>query len=252
MQPILAIKNLSVTAKAKSLVKHVSIDLFLGECLALIGESGSGKTTIAHTILQLQQPTLSVTGEILFEGKNLLTKNIKEMESIRSKKIAMIFQDPSTSLNPTMRIGKQLTEGLELQGRIPKNKAIELLDAVGIDNPELRITQYPFQLSGGMQQRVMIAMALACNPQILIADEPTSALDATTQFHILNLLKDIQKKRELTIFFITHDLDAVAHFCDRAIIMKSGEIVEEGKVQEVFRAPSHSYTKALLEASYAK
>ncbi len=250
MQPILEIKKLRITAKEKTLVKNVSFDLYSGECLALIGESGSGKTTLAQTILHLQSQTLKATGEILYYGRNLLECSTKEMESIRAKKIAMIFQDPATSLNPTMQIGKQLIEALEWISKVSKFKALELLDLVGIDKPELRVKQYPHQLSGGMLQRVMIAMALACNPQILIADEPTSALDATTQFQILMLLKDLQKKSNLSILFITHDLDAMAQFCDRALIMRSGEIVEEGSIKKLFLTPQHIYTKALLEASY--
>lgn len=250
MQPILEIKKLHVSAKETVLVKNISFSLFEGESLAIIGESGSGKTTTAHAILQLQAAPLKVEGEILFEGIDLLKCTYKEMEAVRAKKIGMIFQDPASSLNPTMKIGKQITEALGWNASW-KNKAHELLRLVFIDNPELRVEQYPYQLSGGMQQRVLIAMALACNPRILIADEPTSALDATTQFQILTLLKDIQKRRNLTILFISHDLQAVSQFCDRALIMKSGEIADAGLVRDLFLKPSHNYTKALVEASYA-
>lgn len=252
MQPILEVKQLFISAAAKEIVHGVSFALYPGERLSIIGESGSGKTTLAHAILKLH--THQAQGEILFEGKNLLAFTEKEMQKVRACQIGMIFQDPATSLNPTMRIGKQLTEALLWHTLISKReadeKALELLDMVGIDNPALRASQYPFQLSGGMQQRVMIALALSCNPKILIADEPTSALDTTTQFQILKLLDELQKKKQLAILLITHDLNIVAQFCNRALIMKSGELVEDTSVHELFDCPKHSYTRQLVEASY--
>lgn len=253
MQPILEVKHLFISAASKEIIHGVSFNLYPGERLSIIGESGSGKTTLAHAILKLHRH--QTQGEILFEGKNLLAFTEKEMQKVRACQIGMIFQDPATSLNPTMKIGKQLTEALLWHELIPKReaneKALELLNMVGIDNPALRASHYPFQLSGGMQQRVMIAQALSCNPKILIADEPTSALDTTTQFQILKLLDDLQEKKQLAILLITHDLNIVAQFCNRALIMKSGELIEDTSVQQLFVSPKHSYTRELVEASYA-
>ncbi|PLR73162.1 ABC transporter ATP-binding protein [Bacillus sp. UMB0728] len=256
MEKLLELKDLHVSFRTYAgkvqAVRGVNLFLKKGETLAIVGESGSGKSVTSKTIMKLL-PGNSASiedGEILFEGKNLIQYSEKEMQKIRGSEISMIFQDPMTALNPTMTIGKQIAESLMTHQRIRKNeadqKAIELLRLVGIPNPENRIRQYPHQFSGGMRQRVVIAIALACNPKVLIADEPTTALDVTIQAQILDLMKDIQKKMGTSIIIITHDLGVVANIADRVAVMYAGKIVETGTAEEVFYNPQHPYTWGLL------
>jgi oligopeptide transport system ATP-binding protein len=233
-------------------VRGVNFNLKKGETLAIVGESGSGKSVTSKALMGLipNPPGRIKQGEIRFDGRDLTKLSEKELQEIRGKEIAMIFQDPMTSLNPTMTIGNQIMEGLIKHQKMSKadarKVALELLDLVGIPNPEARLKQYPHQFSGGMRQRVVIAMALACNPKLLIADEPTTALDVTIQAQILELMKDIQQKTEAAIIFITHDLGVVANVADRVAVMYAGKIVEIGTVDEIFYNPQHPYTWGLL------
>ena len=235
-------------------VKGVSFHVNKGETVGIVGESGSGKSVTARSIMRLlpSPPSFLKSGTIEFQGENLITQTEKQMEGIRGKDISMIFQDPMTSTNPTIRIGEQIAEGLiKHQGLSKKEahlKTIELLKLVGIKNSEERYNQYPHEFSGGMRQRVMIAMALACNPELLIADEPTTALDVTIQAQILSLMKQMQERLGTSIILITHDLGVVAGMCDRVIVMKEGEVVEEGTTEEIFANPQHPYTQRLLNA----
>lgn len=225
-----------------------------GEAVAIVGESGCGKSVTAQTLMKLipMPPGEIKKGEILFNGVNLVNKSNKEMESIRGKDIGMIFQDPMTSLNPTLTIGNQIMEGLikhqNMSRSDARNRAIELLTLVGIPQPEKRVDQYPHEFSGGMRQRAMIAIALACSPQLLIADEPTTALDVTIQAQILDLMKELQKKMNTSIILITHDLGVVAEMCDRVIVMYAGKVIETGTVDDIFYNPQHPYTKGLLRS----
>lgn len=253
---ILEVNDLKVSFKTHSgevqAVRGVSFDLKKGETLAIVGESGSGKSVTTKALMGLlPQPHGFVKeGSILFDDKDITKMKDKSMQAIRGKEMAMIFQDPMTSLNPTMKVGTQIMEGLlkhqNLGKEEAKKKAIELMNLVQIPNPESRMKQYPHQFSGGMRQRVVIAMALACNPRILIADEPTTALDVTIQAQILELMKDIQKKVDTSIIFITHDLGVVANVADRVAVMYAGKIVEIGTTDEVFYNPKHPYTWGLL------
>ncbi|SER86833.1 oligopeptide transport system ATP-binding protein [Gracilibacillus ureilyticus] len=256
MENILDVNNLHVTfdtygGKVQA-VRGVNFSLKKGETLAIVGESGSGKSVTTKALMGLiKKPAGKIPeGEILFDGKDLAKLNEKQMQKIRGKDISMIFQDPMTSLNPTMKIGKQIMEGLILHQKKSKQeakaRALELLDLVGIPNPEKRLNQYPHQFSGGMRQRVVIAIALACNPKVLIADEPTTALDVTIQAQIIELMKDIQSKMDTSIIFITHDLGVVANVADRVAVMYAGKIVEIGTVDDVFYNPKHPYTWGLL------
>src|SRR5690625_529524 len=255
---VLEVKNLSVSFHTYGgevqAVRDVNFDLYEGETLAIVGESGSGKSVTAQSIMQLiaTPPGEYKSGSIVLDGEDLLQKSEGQMQSIRGQEIGMIFQDPMTSLNPTMRIGKQITEGLFKHQRMSKqdahNRAIELLSLVGIANPDRRIRQFPHEFSGGMRQRAMIALALACNPKILIADEPTTALDVTIQAQILDLLKDIQKETNTAIILITHDLGVVANTADRVAVMYGGKVVETGAVDEIFYNPKHPYTWGLLSS----
>ncbi|WP_407271045.1 ABC transporter ATP-binding protein [Radiobacillus sp. PE A8.2] len=256
MENILEVKNLHVSfdthgGEVKA-VRGVSFDLKKGETLAIVGESGSGKSVTTRAIARLipSPPGTIKEGEILLEGKDLVKLKEKQMQQIRGKDISTIFQDPMTSLNPTMKIGTQVMEGLIKHQNMNRSKAkertIELLELVGIPNPKERINQYPHQFSGGQRQRVVIAIALACNPKVLIADEPTTALDVTIQAQILELMKDIQKKTDSSIIFITHDLGVVANVADRVAVMYGGKIVEIGTVDEIFYNPKHPYTWGLL------
>jgi len=235
-------------------VKGVNFYVDKGETIGIVGESGSGKSVTARSIMRLlpSPPSFLKSGEILFRDQNLIESSEKEMESIRGQHISMIFQDPMTSLNPTIRIGEQIAESLIKHQGVSKNdaysKTVELLELVGIKNSQKRYFQYPHEFSGGMRQRAMIAMALACNPSLLIADEPTTALDVTIQAQILNLMKQMQKKFGTSIILITHDLGVVAGMCDRVIVMKEGEIVEEGTTEEIFNNAKHPYTQRLLNA----
>lgn len=233
-------------------VRGVNFEIRKGETLAIVGESGSGKSVTSSAIMGLLPKPQAIikSGQIVFEGKDLLKKSNKEMQKIRGKDISMIFQDPLSSLNPTMKIGNQMIEVLMKHQQLSKDKAIkraiELLKQVGISSPEMRMQQYPHQFSGGMRQRVVIAIALACNPKLLIADEPTTALDVTIQAQILELLRQIQKETNCGIIFITHDLGVVANIADRVAVMYAGKIVEYGTVEEIFYQPKHPYTWGLL------
>ncbi|TKI53580.1 ABC transporter ATP-binding protein [Lysinibacillus mangiferihumi] len=235
-------------------VKGVNFYVNKGETVGIVGESGSGKSVTARSIMRLlpSPPSFLKSGTILFQGDNLVTQSEKQMEAIRGKDISMIFQDPMTSTNPTIRVGEQIAEGLMKHQKMTKKQAyektIELLKSVGIKNSEERYHQYPHEFSGGMRQRVMITMALACNPALLIADEPTTALDVTIQAQILSIMKQMQERLGTSIILITHDLGVVAGMCDRVIVMKEGEIVEEGTTEEIFANPQHPYTKRLLNA----
>jgi oligopeptide transport system ATP-binding protein len=258
MKTILDVKNLSVSFRVYGgevqAVRDVSFQVKEGEAVAIVGESGSGKSVTAQTIMRLipNPPGKIKSGSIMFDGQELLSLSEKEMQKVRGNKIGMIFQDPMTSLNPTLTVGKQIMEGLtkhqQMSAAQAKARAIELLTLVGIPNPESRIKQYPHQFSGGMRQRVMIAIALACNPALLIADEPTTALDVTIQAQILRLMKELQQKTKTSIILITHDLGIVADVCDRVIVMYAGQIVETGTKREIFQNPQHPYTKGLIRS----
>ncbi|WP_079709164.1 ABC transporter ATP-binding protein [Paraliobacillus ryukyuensis] len=256
MKKILDVKNLNVSfntygGEVKA-VRGVNFDLHKGETLAIVGESGSGKSVTTKALMGLlPKPHGYVKeGEILFEDKDIAKLSEKELQKIRGKDLSMIFQDPMTSLNPTMKVGTQIMEGLikhqKMSKTQAKERALELLKLVKIPNAEERIKQYPHQFSGGMRQRVVVAIALACNPKVLIADEPTTALDVTIQAQILDLMKDIQKKTDSSIIFITHDLGVVANVADRVAVMYAGKIVEIGTVDEIFYNPKHPYTWGLL------
>lgn len=233
-------------------VRNISFHLDEKETLAIVGESGSGKSVTAQSLMRLvpMPPGKFVGGSIIFDGEDITQKSEKQMESIRGKDISMIFQDPMTSLNPTMTVGKQIAEGLikhqNLSKKAAHDRGVELLKLVGIPNPEARIKQYPHQYSGGMRQRAMIAIALACNPKILIADEPTTALDVTIQAQILDLMRELQDKTGTAIILITHDLGVVANAASRVAVMYGGKIVETGTVDEIFYNPKHPYTWGLL------
>lgn len=244
--------NFKTYAGIVQAVRGVNFELYEGETLAIVGESGSGKSVTSNSIMKLipQPHGIYAGGQILFEGRDLVPLTEKEMAKVRGNDIAMIFQDPMTALNPTMRVGRQITEVILKHKKVSKaeakQRAIELLDLVGIPMPEKRFTQYPHEFSGGMRQRVVIAIALAADPKLLIADEPTTALDVTIQAQILELMKDIQKKRKTSIIFITHDLGVVANIADRVAVMYSGQIVEYGTVNDIFYNPRHPYTWGLL------
>ncbi|MDX8361673.1 ABC transporter ATP-binding protein [Cytobacillus sp. IB215316] len=235
-------------------IRGVSFEVKKGEVIALVGESGSGKSVTSQTIVGLNPmpPGRYKSGEILFEGKDISKLNDKELQKVRGAEISMIFQDPMTSLNPTMKIGKQISEGLikhqGLSKEAAKQKAIQMLSLVGIPNPEKLLNNYAHQFSGGMRQRVMIAIALACNPKLLIADEPTTALDVTIQAQIIDLMKDLQKKIDTSIILITHDLGVVANIAQRVMIMYAGKIVEQGFLEEIFYNARHPYTWGLLKS----
>ncbi|SFC22973.1 peptide/nickel transport system ATP-binding protein [Alkalibacterium subtropicum] len=258
METLLTVDNLSVSFSTgdtmQQVTSNVSFDVKKGETIGIVGESGSGKSVTARSIMQLLAPNAHIHPEssIAFMDKELLTLTEKGMRDIRGNDIGMIFQDPMTSLNPTMTIGDQITETLRYHEKLSKKKAEirakEIMEQVGITKVEERYSQYAHEFSGGMRQRMMIALALACNPALLIADEPTTALDVTIQAQILNLLKDIQKKFGTSIIVITHDFGVVANMCDRVIVMKEGQVVESGETQTVFEHPKKDYTKMLLDA----
>lgn len=234
-------------------VNGVSFSLEQGKVLGIVGESGSGKSVTAYSILQiLSDPGKIVSGSIKYRGRELVGAPKEEMNKIRGNKISIIFQDPMTSLNPVFTIGNQLMEAILLHTNRNKKqareRAIEMLRLVGVNEPEKRIGQYPHEFSGGMRQRVMIAMALACEPDILIADEPTTALDVTIQAQILDLIKDLQKRMGMSVILITHDLGVVAEMCDEVIVMYAGEVCERGTADEIFYNPKHEYTKGLMRS----
>ena len=234
-------------------VDGVSFTLNEGTVLGIVGESGSGKSVTAYSILQiLTHPGRIVSGSVKFRGQELVGISENEMRKIRGNKISIIFQDPMTSLNPTFTIGNQLVETILLHTKRNKEqaqaRAIEMLSLVGINEPERRLRQYAYELSGGMRQRVMIAMALACEPDILIADEPTTALDVTIQAQILELMTELQRKLGMAIILITHDLGVVAGMCDEVIVMYAGHLVERGKADDIFYEPAHEYTKGLMRS----
>jgi len=232
-------------------VRGVSWSLDEGEAIGIVGESGSGKTVSVYSIMRLlQSPGKIIGGSIKFDGQEITALSEKEMREIRGNRIAMIFQDPMTSLNPVFTVGNQIREPLKLHLKMDSAsanvRAIELLRTVGIPNPKRRVKQYPFEFSGGMRQRAMISMALACEPKLLIADEPTTALDVTIQAQILEIMKELKQRRSMSIILITHDLGIVSDICDKIIIMYGGEIVEYGPIESLFEAPSHQYTLGLI------
>ena len=234
-------------------VNGVSFELDPGEILGIVGESGSGKSVTAYSIMQILTDTGRITGgRILYRGQDLSTWNEKQMQGFRGKNCSIIFQDPMTSLNPVFTIGNQLKEAVVLhtdrRGAAADARVMELLELVGINEPRKRVRQYPFELSGGMRQRVMIAMALACEPDILIADEPTTALDVTIQAQILELIQDLQKKLGMAVILVTHDLGVIADLCDNIVVMYGGRICERGTAHEIFYNPRHEYTKGLLRS----
>ncbi len=257
MEPILQVKDLTVSFNAYAgtvqAVRGVSFDLNPHETLAIVGESGSGKSVTIKAILGiLPKNGRIVNGEIWYQGEDMAKYSESDFYKIRGKKISLVFQDPLSALNPIMKIGKQITEALILSKSIEKSKAkeraIELMEAVGIPDPEIRYDQYPFQFSGGMRQRIVIAIALASNPELLICDEPTTALDVTIQAKILDLINEIKRRQDLSIIFITHDMGVVANMADRICVMYAGKIVEFGTANEIFYEPAHPYTWALLSA----
>ncbi len=255
---ILEVKDLCVEFRTAEgtvqAVDHLSYVLHKGEKLGIVGESGSGKSVSSLGMMQLiPNPPGQITGgEILYNGRDLVKTPEREMQKIRGNEISMIFQEPMTSLNPIIKCGKQIAESLRLHRGMKKKEAMEeavrMMKAVGIANPEVRAHEYPHQMSGGMRQRVMIAMALACQPQILIADEPTTALDVTIQAQILDLIREMNEELHSSVLFITHDLGVVSELCDTFIVMYTGHIVEQAPAGELFRDPKHPYTIGLLNA----
>jgi oligopeptide/dipeptide ABC transporter ATP-binding protein len=258
-QKILEVKNLHTTFHTPHgdvrAVAGVSFHINRNEVLGIIGESGSGKSVTSLSILRLthkKKAKISPESEIIFNGRNLLALSEKEMRAIRGKEISMVFQDPLTSLNPVLTIGKQLKEVLKLHRNLSneqmEEEMIRILTLVGISSPETRLKQYPHQLSGGMRQRIMIAMALSCHPKLLIADEPTTALDVTIQAQILELLRDLKERLSLSVMLISHDMGVIAEMADRVVVMYSGQIVESGSVKDIFDQPKHPYTQGLLQS----
>ncbi|MFM8678063.1 MAG: ABC transporter ATP-binding protein [Alphaproteobacteria bacterium] len=258
-QPLLSVRNLRTvfgTMQGEvTAVDDVSFDVAPGEVLGIVGESGSGKSVTALSIMGLlpQPPGRVAGGEILFEGRDLLKLPRSEMRRMRGSAIGMIFQEPMTSLNPVFSIGDQITETIRVHERIgaaaARARGIEMLEKVGIPSPQRRIDDFPHQLSGGMRQRVMIAMALSCSPRLLLADEPTTALDVTIQAQILDLLRDLQRELGMAIVIITHNMGVIAEFADRVAVMYAGRIAEEGPVGRIFDAPTHPYTAGLLAST---
>ena len=255
-EPLLTVEDLAVRFRTYRgtvhAVRNVGFTVGKGEALGIVGESGCGKSVTAHAIMRLlpKENSYIEHGKITMEGKDLLGMSDKEMRAVRGGDIGMIFQDPMTSLNPVLTIGKQLTETLllheDLTKKLAEERAVEMLRLVGIPFPEKRLKDYPHQFSGGMRQRVMIAMALACNPKLIIADEPTTALDVTIQAQILDLLAGLKEKLGTSIILISHDLGVIAQLCDHVLVMYAGQVIERGSVQEIFHHPAHPYTQGLL------
>jgi oligopeptide/dipeptide ABC transporter ATP-binding protein len=252
-EAILEVKNLRTSFGSVNAVDNVSFNVRKGEAVALVGESGCGKSVTAMSIMRLVAPPGKVTaGEVKFKGQDLAKLSEKQMREIRGDDIAMIFQEPMTSLNPVFKIGDQVAEAIRIHQKLSKKdawkRAGDMLELVSIPDPHKRLYDYPHQLSGGMRQRVMIAMALSCDPELLIADEPTTALDVTIQAQIMELLASLQQRLGLAILLITHDLGVVAEFCERVIVMYTGRIVEEAPVRDLFANPAHPYTRGLLKS----
>ena len=255
-EKILEVQDLSTSFKTErgwlKAIDGVSFDVYSGEMLGIVGESGCGKSVTSQSILRLyeEKSTTRYSGTVSFDGQNLFDLPEKEMQKIRGQEISMVFQDALSSLNPVFTVGNQIMESLRIHQDMgkkeAKEKAIDLLDQVGIPDPQRRFYQYPFELSGGMRQRVMIAVALACGPRILIADEPTTALDVTIQAQIMDLIVDMNRKLQMGVMLITHDLAVVAETCQRVIVMYLGQIVEEGSVEDIFDRPIHPYTRGLM------
>src|SRR5580693_3519837 len=258
LHPLLEIRDLHTEFRTGAgvvrAVDGMSFSVDPGETVAIVGESGSGKSVSAMSVLRLipDPPGRITGGEILFAGRDLMELDEAAMRQIRGGDIGMVFQEPMTSLNPVLTIGRQLTEGLEQHRGMPRHaahqRAVELLNLVGIADPVRRLKQYPHQLSGGMRQRIMIAIALACDPKLIIADEPTTALDVTIQAQILDLLIGLRERLGMSILLITHDLGVVAEMCDEVVVMYAGRVVERGAVRDVFASPQHPYTEALLQS----
>ncbi|KQW40672.1 ABC transporter ATP-binding protein [Rhizobacter sp. Root404] len=256
-EPLLKVQDLRVefqTRRGKALVLNgVDFEIRAGETLCVVGESGCGKSMTALALLRLipSPPGRISAGRVVFQGEDLVTASIERMRQVRGNRISMIFQEPMTSLNPVLTVGDQIGESLRLHAGLDANaartRAIEMLRQVGIPAPERRIDEYPHQLSGGMRQRVMIAMALACRPDILIADEPTTALDVTVQAQIFDLLRDLQREKGTAILLITHDMGAVAEMADRVMVMYAGRVIEQGTTAQVLGAPGHPYTRGLID-----
>lgn len=252
-QPLLKVRDLSVVFASKHgvarAVDKLSFEIAPGQTLAMVGESGSGKSVSSLSVAGLTPGTIE-SGEILFNGEDLLKKSPREMRSIRGRDIGMIFQEPMTSLNPVYTVGWQICEAIQSHENVPRRtamaRALELLEFVGIPEPRARLQNFPHQLSGGMRQRVMIAMALSCSPKLLIADEPTTALDVTIQAQILDLLRRLQKDTGMGVLFITHDLGVVAEIADRVVVMYAGRAVEDADVETIFKSPMMPYTRGLL------
>ena len=256
-KPIISAKDVEITFSLRgrklNAIRKCSLDLYEGETLAIVGESGSGKSVFTKTFVGMLDANGTITGgSILYEGRDMTKFTEKDWLGVRGKKIAMVMQDPMTSLNPLKKIGKQIQESIEhhqgLKGEAAKKAAIEMLGKVGIPDPERRYEQYPHEFSGGMRQRVVIAIAAACRPQILICDEPTTALDVTIQAQILELMQDLRKKLGMSIIMITHDLGVVASMCEKIAVMYAGHIVEYGTTDEIFYQPGHEYTKGLINS----
>lgn len=257
-KPILSAKDVEIQFSLRgnklNAIRKCSLDLYDGETLAIVGESGSGKSVFTKTFVGMLDGNGTITGgSIMYDGKDLAKfKKEKEWMTIRGKRIAMVMQDPMTSLNPLKKVGKQIQECIEihqgLRGAVAKKATLQILEKVGIPFPEMRYNQYPHEFSGGMRQRVVIAIAVACRPQILICDEPTTALDVTIQAQILELIRNLQAEYHMSVIYITHDLGVVANVADRVAVMYAGQIVEVGKVDEIFYDARHPYTWALLSA----
>jgi oligopeptide/dipeptide ABC transporter ATP-binding protein len=252
-EALLEVKNLRTSFGAVHAVDNVSFNVRRGEAVALVGESGCGKSVTAMSIMRLVAPPGKITsGEVRFKGRNLASLSENEMRNVRGNDIAMVFQEPMTSLNPVFKIGAQVAEAIRIHRKTSKKEAWqqagEMLELVSISDPHKRLHDYPHQLSGGMRQRVMIAIALSCDPELLIADEPTTALDVTIQAQIMELLASLQKKLGLAVLLITHDLGVVAEFCERVVVMYTGRVVEEAPVRELFASPAHPYTRGLLKS----
>ena len=234
-------------------VNGISFDLDRGKILGIVGESGSGKSVTAYSIMRILESNGGIKGgQVFYKGDDITKFSEKQMREFRGKCCSIIFQDPMTSLNPVFTVGNQLKEAIELhtdrKGKAAEERAVEMLTLVGVNEPEKRVKQYPYELSGGMRQRVMIAMALACEPDILIADEPTTALDVTIQAQILELMQDLQKKLGMAIIIVTHDLGVIADMCDEIIVMYGGRVCERGTAEDIFYRPHHEYTKGLLRS----